>query len=112
MIERARFAQKMDDFNRVASLPEQVAQITIGADFFACGVAKLYERSGIVNHKIWMHLERIFFVAMLAGELGRLFPVRNYPFVPLPFENLSEIRRPAIGGPIRRLVFRRTTGTS
>src|SRR5947207_749231 len=48
----ALFTEKVDDFDRIAALPEEMAQITVRANFFADGLAEFHQCSGIINNKV------------------------------------------------------------
>ena len=109
---RALLAQHANDFNRVALLPEKMAQIAVGADLLADGLAQLQQRFRVVHHKIGMHFQSNLVDSVFARELGRLLPVRNYFFLPLPVEHLAVLRRPAVGDPVGHGVGGTAAGTT
>ena len=90
----------MDDFDGIAALPEQVAQVVVGADFFAHSLTQPEERPRVVDHEAGMHLERQLPDAVLARERGGFFPVGDYLLFPLPLDDLFKVVRPAISDPI------------
>ena len=91
----------MDDFDRIAALPEQVAQVAIGADFFADGFAQAQQRLWVVDHEVRVHFECELLDAVLARELRSFFPVGNDFLFPLPVEHLAVFGGPAICYPVR-----------
>src|SRR5207237_2262932 len=86
----ALLAKKMDDLHGIATLPEKMAEIVVGANFFADGFAKLDQRTRIIDDKIGMHFKRQTLDAMLASVLRGLFPVGDDLFLPLPVQFRSE----------------------
>ena len=101
----------MNDFYRITPLPEQVTQIAVRSDFLSYRLAQLQKRFRVVHDEIGMHLESQPLDAMLARKLRRLFPVGNDLLFPLPIEHLLELRRPAIGHPVRHRIGWRSTRT-
>src|SRR5579885_2492044 len=55
--ERALLAEEMNHFHRIASLPEEMAQIAVRADFLTYGFAQLHQRLWVVDDEIGVHLE-------------------------------------------------------
>src|SRR6266568_56774 len=100
MEQRALLREQMNDFDRIAALPEKVAKVVVGPDFLAHSLAQPQHGPGIVDHKSRMHLESDLAHTMLARKPGCLPPIRNHLFLPLPLHNLLKIVRPAIGDPI------------
>src|ERR1700736_5631964 len=49
VIDRALLAEKVDDFDGIATLPEEMAEVTVGTDFLADGFAKLQRCAWIVD---------------------------------------------------------------
>src|SRR5689334_4891498 len=56
-----------------------------------------------------MHFEGELVDTMLARELCRLLPIRNYSFIPLPFERPRVLFWPAVRNPRRSSVGRAAT---
>src|ERR1700737_126381 len=102
----------MDHLDGIASLPEQMAEVAIGADFLAHGLAQLHQRTWIVDDKIGMHLKRQPTYAMLPCEFCRLPPVGNHLLFPLPVLHLRVFGRPTIGDPVRLRVIRSAPGAA
>src|SRR5713226_80883 len=98
---RALFSKKVDDFDRIAALPEEVAQIAVRANLLAGGFAELHEGARIIDDEVWVHLEGEALDAVLTGEFRGILPVRHDSFFPLPVLHLAVFGRPAIGNPIR-----------
>src|SRR6202035_1108786 len=67
VINRALLTEEVDDFDGIASLPEEMAEIAIGADFLADGFAKFEKGAGIVDHEIRMHFKRELVDAVFAS---------------------------------------------
>src|SRR5271165_1487313 len=57
VIDDALFAQKVDHFHRIATLPEKMAQVAVRADLLTNGFAEFQQRARIVNDEVGMHLE-------------------------------------------------------
>src|ERR1700688_509191 len=57
VINRALIAEKVDDLDGIASLPEEMAEIAVGTDFFADSFAELQKCAWIVDHEIRMHFK-------------------------------------------------------
>src|SRR5580693_1168566 len=112
MVDGALLAEKVDDFNGVAALPEEMAEVTVGANFLANGFAKFHQRAGIVDSKIGMHFESQALDAVFAGVFRLCLPVRNDFFFPLPVLHLGVLGGPAIGDPIRLGVLRGAAGAA
>src|SRR5262245_54926869 len=102
MEESAFFPEQLNNFNRIAALPEKMTQIAIGADLLAYGGTQFQQRHGVVDDKTGMHLESEFVDPMITSELRRSLPVRHDLFVPLPVQHFSELGWPAIGHPVRQ----------
>ena len=105
------FAQKMDHFHRIATLPEKMAQVAVGANLFANGFAEPQQCAWIVNDEVGMHLEGQAMNTVFTRELGRFFPVRDDFFVPLPLQHFIVFGRPTIRDPVRPSIRWRTTRT-
>ncbi len=97
----ALFPQKVDDFDGIAALPEEVAQIAVCTDLFAGRLAEFHERARVINDEVRTHLEGEALDAVRAREFRGILPVRNNFFFPLPVLHLRVFGRPAIGDPIR-----------
>src|SRR6266850_561413 len=110
--EGALLAEEVNDFDRIADLPEEVAEIAVGADFFADGFAEFHERSRVVDDEVRMHFERKAFDAVITRVFGCFLPVRDDFFLPLPVLHLSVFRRPAVGDPVGLGVLGRASGTA
>ena len=68
---------------------------------------------GLYTTKFGMHLQRDLVNSVIAGELGRLLPIWNHSFLPLPVEHLTVLGRPAVSDPVGhrlRGTAARTTG--
>src|SRR6266850_481229 len=52
--EGALLAEKVNDFDGIAALPEEVAEVAVRANFFADGFAELHQRSRVVNNEVWV----------------------------------------------------------
>src|SRR5207249_3341805 len=75
MIDGALLSEEMNDFNGIATLPEKVAEIVVGANFFADSFAQFDERARIIDDKVGVHLESERLDAVLArGSLSRCIP--------------------------------------
>src|SRR6267142_6351940 len=92
--------KKINHFDGVATLPEQMAQIAVRTNFLAHRLAKLHQRAWIVDHEIRMHLQRNAMYAVLAREFRSFLPVRDYFFFPLSILHLRVFRWPAIRDPV------------
>src|SRR6266850_1050542 len=110
--ESALPAEKVNDFDRIAALPEEVAEIAVRADFFADGFAELHQRSGVVDDEVRMHFERQAFDAVITRVFGCFLPVGDDLFFPLPVLHLSVFRRPAVGDPVGLRVLGRSAGAA
>src|SRR5258708_5613349 len=110
--KRALFSQKADDFDRIATLPEQVAQIAVRADLFANGLPELHKGARFLDNKIRVHLEGEALDAMLAREFRGVLPVRDDFFSPLPVLHLGVFGGPAVTHPFLLGVLRSATGTA
>ena len=73
--ESALFAEEMNDLDGIAALPEKMAEIAVGADFFADGFAQFQKRAGIVDHEIGVHFEGQTFGCRGTSVFGGVFPV-------------------------------------
>src|SRR5690242_16802912 len=112
MVNGALLAEEMDDFDGIAALPEKMAQVIVGANFFADGLAKLDERARVVDNKVGMHLESQALDAVFAGVFRGFLPVRDDFFLPLPILHLGVFGRPAIGDPVGLSVLRSASGAA
>src|SRR5947207_749234 len=79
----ALFTEKVDDFDRIAALPEEMAQITVRANFFADGLAEFHQCSGIINNKVRMHFESKTFDAVIARVFVCFLPIGDDFYFPL-----------------------------
>src|SRR5207253_5030591 len=89
-------SQHADDRNWIATLPEKMAEVAIGADLLANRFAQSQQRHGIVDDEPWMHFERQLVDSVFTRKFGGVFPVWNDFFFPLPVEDLRVLRRLAI----------------
>src|ERR1700733_8655694 len=112
VINCALLAEETNHLYRIALLPEEMAQITVGPYLLTNGLAQAQQGTRVVDHKIRVHLERDAMDSMLAGKLRRLLPIRNNPLRPLPLERLAMLRRPVIHYPVRYRIRRRTSRTT
>src|SRR5690348_2411841 len=103
----ALLAKEMDDFHRVTTLPKQMADVVVGANFFADGFTELDQRARVIDDKVGMHLKSKALNAVLAGVFGSFLPVRDDFFFPLPVLYRGVFIRPAISDPVRLRVLRR-----
>ena len=112
MEETLLFARHPNDGYRVAPLPEQVAQVAIGADLRPHRLTQPEKRQRIVNHEVRVHLERKPVNSMLAGELRRFLPIRNEPLLPLPILHFGVFGWPAVRDPVGLRIGRSTARAS
>src|SRR5260370_19588302 len=110
--KRALFSEKVDNFDRITTLPEKVAQIAVCADLFTNSLAKLHEGASIIDNEIRVHLEGEALAAMLAGEFRGILPIWNDFFFPLPVLHLGIFGGPAVSDPVRLGILRSAAGTS
>src|SRR5271165_3652243 len=82
--ERALLAEEMNDFDRITTLPEEVAEVAVCADFLADGFAQVHQCTWIVNHEVGMHFERQALDAMGTRVFRGVPPIWNNLFLPLP----------------------------
>src|SRR5438874_2470335 len=94
------------DFDRIAALPEEMAQIAVPANFFADSLAEFHQCSGIINNKVRMHFESKTFDAVIARVFGCFLPIRDDFFFPLPVLHVGVFGGPAISDPIRLGILR------
>src|SRR5258707_1781341 len=109
---RFLLSQEMNHFDGIATLPEQMAEVAVRADFLAHRLAKLHQRAWIIDNKIRMHLQRNAMYAVLAREFRSFLPVRNNLFFPLPILHFRVFRRPSIRDPVRLRVGWRAPGAA
>src|SRR5712664_1403453 len=108
----ALFSQKVDDFDRIATLPEQVAQIAVRTDLVTNSLAKLHEGARIIDNEVRVHLEGEALDAMLAREFRGILPIWNDFFFPLPVLHLGIFGGPAVSNPVRLGVLRSAAGAA
>src|SRR5208337_2010607 len=111
VVDGTLFAEEMDHFHRIATLPEKMAQVAVGADLFAHGFAEPQQGAWIVNDKVWMHLKRDAVNTVFTRKFRRFFPVGNDLFVPLPLQHGVVFRRPTVRDPVWLSIRGRTTRT-
>src|SRR5437870_7083562 len=112
MKKSALLAEHPNHLDRIATLPEQMAQVAVGSDLFTHSLAQLQQRHRIVDDKTGMHFQRQLVYAVFAREFSRLLPIWNNFLLPLPIQNLRVLGRPAISSPIRHRISRVAAGTS
>src|SRR5690242_16368849 len=112
VVNGSLFAQEADHLHRVTFLPEEVAEVAVGADFLTHRFPQPHESLGIVDAETGVHLESQFVHAMLAGKFGGFLPVGNDLFFPLPVENLGVLGRPAVSRPVGHGVRGAAAGAS
>src|SRR5882724_335257 len=112
VVNGALFSEEVNDFDGIAALPEEVAEIAVGADFFAGSFAELQQSARIVNDEVGVHLEREPMHTVFAGVFGGVFPVGDDAFFPLPVLHLGVFGRPAVSDPVGLRVGGRTAGTA
>src|SRR3569833_631995 len=93
-------SQHPNHFDGVTPLPEEMAEVAIGADLFSHGLAETKQRARVVDDESRMHFEGELMDVMFACKLGCFLPVRNDFFFPLPIEDLRVFGRPSISGPV------------
>src|SRR6266851_3602559 len=67
----ALLAKEVDDFDGIAALPEEVAEVAVCADFFADGLAKFQQRARVIDDKVGMHFEGEALDAVFTRIFGR-----------------------------------------
>ena len=112
VINCALLAEEVDDFNGIASLPEKMAEIAVGADFLTDSFAELQKRAGIVDHEIGMHFKGEFADAVFASKFRGFLPVGDDFFFPLPVLHFGVFGRPAVGYPVGLGVCFGSAGTA
>src|SRR5712692_9507111 len=108
MEECALLAEKMDDLDGIAALPEEMAEIAVRANLLADSFAKFHQRARIVNHKIRSHFKGEPGDAVSTREGRRFLPIRNHLFFPLPVLHPSILGGPAIRDPVGLGIQRRS----
>src|SRR5712692_387952 len=108
MEEGALLAEKMDDLDGIAALPEEVAEIAVRANLLADSFAKFHQRARVVNHKIRSHFKGEPGDAVSTRERRRFLPIRNHLFFPLPVLHPSILGGPAIRDPVGLGIQRRS----
>ena len=94
-----RIAQNADGLDRIDALPEHMARIVVAADRRTGDRAQLQQRLRAIDDEAGMHLDRdldavIFRELRVPGPIGRDF------LLPLPFEELPDIRAARAGDPV------------
>src|SRR5437870_12347924 len=112
MEKGALLAQHPNHLDRIATLPEQMAQVAVGSDLFTHSLAQLQQRHRIVDDKTGMHFQRQLVYPVSASEFSRLLPIWNDFLLTLPIQNLCVLGRPAISSPIRHRLSRVAARTS
>src|SRR6266566_9410714 len=97
----ALLAKEVDDFDGIAALPEEVAEVAVCADFFADGFAKFQQRARVIDDKVGMHFEGEALDAVFTRVFCLLLPERDHFFFPLPVLHLGIFGRPAVCDPVR-----------
>src|SRR6266851_410158 len=97
----ALLAKEVDDFDGIAALPEEVAEVAVCADFFADGLAKFQQRARVIDDKVGMHFEGEALDAVFTRIFCLFLPERNHFFFPLPVLHLGIFGRPAVCDPVR-----------
>src|SRR6202166_14936 len=99
VINGALFAEEVDDFDGIASLPEKMAEVAVGADFLTDGFAEFEKSARIIDHEIRMHFKGELVDAVFAGKFRGFFAVGDDPFFPLPVLHRGVFGGPTIGNP-------------
>src|SRR5437879_20886 len=100
------YNQELNDLDRTATQPQEMAQIAVLANLFADGLAEFHQCSGIINNKVRMHFESKTFDAVIARVFGCFLPIGEDFFIPLPVLHVGVFGGPAISDPIRLGILR------
>jgi len=101
----------MDHFHRIATLPEKMAQVAVGANLFANGFAEPQQWSVDCKRRSWMHLESQAVYTVFTRKFRQFLPARNDLFIPLPLQHGVVFGRPTVRDPVRLSIRGRTTRT-
>jgi hypothetical protein len=92
-------AQDPDGRDGINLLPEHVAGVVVGAQVLATGLPQPQQRLRAVDDEAGMHLDGDL-DAVVRRELDALAPVGNDLLLPLPGQQLLEVRRPGSRDPV------------
>src|SRR6516164_8097692 len=95
-----RIAKGLDCRQGIGAHPKQVTRIKICTNCRPGCPPQLKKCRDVVHQLVSVHLDTKFLNAVLVPKSGKLLPVRQQFFVPLPIQNFSGLRRPSAGDPI------------
>ncbi len=98
-----------DADERIHSLPEEVGRIEVHTQCLATDLPESPERLRVIAEKARVQFDGNPDV-VVGCELAGFRPIRCCHFLPLPVQDLQEVRRPGAGHPVRVSGVRRVAG--
>jgi hypothetical protein len=102
-------AERADGRDRIASHPDEMRRVEIGADRRPQGLAQTQVAVGIIDAltAVILHAQAN---SLCLRERDKLLPEWDHAFCPLPFEHVHGFERPGGGNPVRRPFLRSASG--